>query len=132
MRIPGTGIRFGLDPLVGLVPGVGDAAGALVAAYVVLAAARLDVPPSTLLRMLTNIAIDALLGTVPVLGDVFDVAWKANRRNVTLIERHLADPHGARRVSRSWLILVVLVLVLLAALGISVGWLVTRALIHLM
>lgn len=132
MRIPGTGIRFGLDPLVGLVPGVGDAAGALVAAYVVLAAARLDVPPSTLLRMLTNIAIDALLGTVPVLGDVFDVAWKANRKNVTLIERHLADPHGARRVSRSWLILVVLVLVLLAALGISVGWLVTRALIHLM
>ena len=130
-RVPGTNIAFGLDPLVGLVPGVGDAAGALVASYVVLQAARLDVPGLTLLRMLANIAIDTLLGTVPVIGDVFDVVWKANLKNVALIEHHLADPHGARRASRLWLIVVVAVLLLLAASGIAAGWLVVRALMRL-
>ncbi len=131
-RIPGTRIEFGLDPLVGLVPGVGDAAGALVASYVVLEAVRFDVPGSTLLRMLANVAIDATLGTVPVIGDAFDVVWKANLKNVALIEHHLADPHGARRASRWWLVIVIAVLVLLAALGIAVGWLVARALIRLL
>jgi uncharacterized protein DUF4112 len=130
-RIPGTSVRVGLDPIVGLVPGIGDAAGALVSAYIVLEAARFDVPGTTLLHMLANVAIDALLGTVPVIGDIFDVTWRANLRNVALIERHLADPHGARRASRGWLLLVIAVLVLLAAAGIAAGWLVTRALIHL-
>jgi hypothetical protein len=131
IRIPGTSIKLGLDPLVGLVPGVGDAVGALVASYIVLEAARFDLPASTLLRMLANVAIDALLGSVPLLGDVFDVAWKANLKNVALIEHHLADPHGAVRASRSWLIVVIVSLVLLAALGIAAGWLVARALIRL-
>jgi len=131
IRIPGTSIRLGLDPIVGLVPGVGDAVGALVASYVVLEAARFDVPASTLLRMLANVAIDALLGTVPLIGDVFDVAWKANLKNVALIERHVADPHGAVRASRTWLIVVIVSLILLAALGIAAGWLVARALIRL-
>lgn len=130
-RIPGIPVAFGLDPLVGLVPGVGDAAGALVASYVVLQAARLDVPGLTLLRMLANIAIDTLLGTVPVIGDIFDVVWKANLKNVALIEHHLADSHGARRASRLWLAAVVAVLLLLAALGIAAGWLVARALLRL-
>ena len=129
-RIPGTGIRLGLDPLVGLVPGVGDAAGALVASYVVLQAARLDVPPSTLLRMLANVAIDAVLGTVPVLGDIFDVVWKANLKNVALIEHHLADPRGARRASRTWIITVIAVLVLLAGASVAIGWLMVRALLR--
>jgi len=131
-RIPGTNIAFGLDPLVGLVPGVGDAAGALVACYVVLEAARLDVPGFTLLRMLANIAVDTLLGSVPVVGDIFDVVWKANLKNVALIEHHLADPHEARRASRFWLFIVIAVLVLLAALGIAAGWLVARALLHVL
>jgi hypothetical protein len=131
IRIPGTGIQLGLDPLVGLIPGVGDAAGALVASYVVLEAVRCDVPPSTLLRMLANVAIDAVLGTVPVIGDIFDVAWKANIKNVALIEHHLADPHGAQHASRSWIIAVVALLVLLAALTVATGWFVARALIGL-
>ena len=131
MRIPGTGIRLGLDPLVGLIPGVGDAAGALVASYIVFEGLRFEVPPSTLLRMLANVAIDALVGTVPVLGDIFDVAWRANLKNVALIEHHLADPHGAQRASRAWILLVIAVLVLLAALGIAAGWLVLRALLRL-
>jgi uncharacterized protein DUF4112 len=131
-RIPGTGIELGLDPLVGLVPGIGDAAGALVSAYIVLEAVRFDVPGATLLRMLANVAIDAVLGTVPVIGDIFDVAWKANLKNVALIEHHVADPAGARRASRAWIILIVAVLVLLAALCIAAGWLVARALIRLL
>ncbi|HXJ31745.1 MAG TPA: DUF4112 domain-containing protein [Gemmatimonadales bacterium] len=128
IRIPGTQVRVGLDPLVGLIPGLGDAAGALVSAYIVLEAARFDMPASTLLRMLANVAIDALLGTVPVVGDIFDVAWRANLRNVALIEHHLADPHGAHRASRFWLVLVVAALVLLAGLGVAAGWLLFRAL----
>ena len=128
IRIPGTQVRVGLDPLVGLIPGLGDAAGALVSAYIVLEAARFDLPASTLLRMLANVAIDALLGTVPVVGDIFDVAWRANLRNVALIEHHLADPHAAHRASRFWLVLVVAALVLLAGLGVAAGWLLFRAL----
>jgi len=130
IRLPG-GIAIGLDPLIGLVPGVGDAVGALVSGYVVLEAARLGVPAVTLLRMVLNIAIDALVGSIPVAGDLFDFAWKSNLRNVALIEHHLPDPHGAVRASRSWLIVVIVALVLLAALGIAAGWLVLRALIRL-
>jgi Domain of unknown function (DUF4112) len=130
-RIPGTSVRVGLDPIVGLVPGIGDAAGALVSAYIVFEAARYDVPGTTLLRMLANVAIDALLGSVPVIGDIFDVTWRANLRNVALIERHVADPHGAWHASRSWLLLVIAVLVLLTALGMAAGWLVLRALLRL-
>lgn len=130
IRLPG-GIAIGLDPLIGLVPGVGDAVGALVSGYIVLQAARLGLPAVTLLRMLLNIAIDALVGSIPVAGDFFDFAWKSNLRNVALIEHHVADPHGAVRASRSWLTVVIVALVLLAALGIAAGWLVARALIRL-
>ena len=101
LRVPGTRIRVGLDSLLGLFPGGGDAAGAVLSGGVVLAAARLGAPPSLLLRMLGNLALDALVGAVPVLGDLFDVAWKANLRNVRLLERHLEDPDGARRGSRA-------------------------------
>jgi len=127
-RVPGTRVRVGLDPIVGLIPGIGDAAGALVSAYIVLEAARFDVPGATLLRMLANVAIDALLGSVPVIGDIFDVGWQANIKNVALIEHHLADPHGAHRSSRAWLLVVIAVLVLLVTAGIAAGWLVIRAL----
>lgn len=130
VRLPG-GIAIGLDPLVGLVPGIGDAAGALVSGYIVLEAARLGVPGATLVRMLANIGIDALLGAVPVLGDIFDVAWKSNLKNVALIERHLADPHGARAASRAWIVAVIAALLLVAGLGITAGWLVVRALMRL-
>lgn len=129
--IPGTRIRLGLDPLVGLVPGLGDALGAVVSAYIVLEAARFDVPGSMLLRMLVNIAIDTLLGTVPVIGDVFDIAWRSNLKNVALIEHHVADPHGARRANRIWLALVIVALLLCATLGIVMGWLLMRLLLRL-
>jgi hypothetical protein len=86
--IPGTRIRFGLDGIVGLVPGVGDGATALVSLWIVYEAAQLGLPPAKLARMLANVGIDAAVGAVPVLGDVFDVVWKANRRNLRIIAAH--------------------------------------------
>lgn len=84
------GIRFGLDALIGLVPGVGDAASAAMAAWIVAEAGKLGASKALLARMSFNVLLDLLLGAVPLLGDVFDVAFKANRRNVRLLERHLA------------------------------------------
>lgn len=88
-RIPGTSWRIGLEPLVGLIPGVGDAAGLIVAAYVPVEAWRLGAPWRLLGRMGANIATDGLVGTVPLLGDVFDVGFKANRRNVEVLKEWL-------------------------------------------
>lgn len=88
-RIPGTNLRFGLDPLIGLVPGLGDAAALLPAIYLILHAQRLGAPRSLLVRMALNVGIDSLVGAVPLLGDLFDAAFKANRRNVALLRRHL-------------------------------------------
>lgn len=132
IRVPGTRLRVGLDPLVGLVPGIGDALGALISSYVLVEAMQVGVPASMLLRMLANIAIDALLGTVPVIGDVFDVVWTANLRNVALLEHHVADPGAAHRASRRWLVLVAAALLLLVAGGLALGWLLTRALLRLL
>ena len=84
------GFRFGLDGLLGLVPGVGDTLGALASAWLVLEARRLGAPRSVLLRMLVNLLLDYLVGAVPVLGDLFDFGFKANRRNLDLLRRALA------------------------------------------
>lgn len=95
--IPGTRWRVGLDGLVGLVPGIGDGITALVALYPVLEACRHGAPTSVLARMLGNIGIDAVVGAVPVLGDFFDMRFKANRRNVELLRRHLTGAAGPSR-----------------------------------
>lgn len=97
IRIPGFG-RIGLDPLIGLIPGAGDAAGALLSGYIVVRAARLGAPLPILLRMLLNVAVEAVVGVVPVLGDLFDARWKANARNAGLLAEYLQDE---RRVARS-------------------------------
>lgn len=86
-RIPGTNYRVGADALTGLVPGIGDGLSAVVSLYIIYRAYLLGVPYSTLARMLANILLDATLGSVPVLGDLFDAVWKANERNVALVER---------------------------------------------
>lgn len=93
-RIPGTGIRFGLDPVVGLLPGLGDAAAGLVSAYIVLLAARLKVPGHVLARMAGNVAVDVIFGSIPLLGSVFDLFYKANRRNLRLLQRYLENERG--------------------------------------
>lgn len=88
--IPGTGWRMGLDDVIGLIPGIGDVVTGGMALYILLQARRLRLPRHLQARMLANIGIDALVGSVPVLGDVFDIAFKANRRNLDLLRRHLA------------------------------------------
>lgn len=100
VRVPFTSRRFGLDPVLGLLPGGGDIAGGALSAYIIVAAARLGAPSSVILRMGWNVVVDTVVGVVPLLGDLFDAGWKANRRNVALLERHLEEPGVARRSSR--------------------------------
>lgn len=95
--IPGTPWRFGLDSLIGLIPGIGDGATAVASLYIVAEGHKLGVRKRTTARMLFNVAVDAVLGLVPLLGDLFDVGWKANLRNVRLIEDDLARRAGGRR-----------------------------------
>ena len=89
--IPGTRIRFGLDAVIGLIPGIGDVLGGMASWIIILAAWLRGVPRPTLARMLANVAIETVIGTVPILGDAFDVAWKANRRNFALLQRSLGE-----------------------------------------
>lgn len=91
-RVPFTRFRFGFNGLVGLTPAVGDAAMAIVSLYIVNEARLLGVPPALLGRMVRNVAVEAVVGAVPVLGDMFDMAFKANLRNLAIIEEHLGVP----------------------------------------
>ena len=117
--VPGTSFRFGLDPILGLLPGLGDLAGAVMSGYIVLAGIRMGVSRSGVVRMLANIAIDTLVGSVPVIGDLFDAGWKSNNRNVALIERHMADPHTTRTGNRLVILAAVVVLLILLSAGIA-------------
>jgi uncharacterized protein DUF4112 len=87
--LPGTDIRFGFDALIGLVPGIGDAITTLMSLYIVREARALGAPRHVVARMLANVAIDGLVGAIPLFGDVFDVVWRANRRNIKLLRDHL-------------------------------------------
>jgi hypothetical protein len=130
--VPGTGWKIGLDPIIGLIPGVGDLIGAVLSGYIVLEAVRAEVPTFTLLRMLVNIGIDTLLGAIPALGDVFDAAWKSNTMNVALLERHLASneitqvPTG-RNVA-GVLVIAVIAMVIIVGAGLALGIFVARLL----
>ncbi|WP_019997070.1 DUF4112 domain-containing protein [Aureimonas ureilytica] len=88
IQVPGTNIRFGADALIGLVPGIGDAGGALIGLYIVNEARRLGLPKRKLARMVANLGVDATLGAVPLAGDLFDVYFKAHKRNIQIILDH--------------------------------------------
>jgi hypothetical protein len=92
--LPGTNIRFGADALIGLVPGIGDAITTILSLYIVNEARALGAPKLLLARMLANVAVDGVFGAVPLVGDAFDVAFRANRRNVALLREHLARTEG--------------------------------------
>jgi hypothetical protein len=92
ITIPGLNKKIGLDPIIGMIPGGGDTLTMLFSAYIVVESARLGIPRATLGQMVLNILIDAVAGTVPVVGDLFDVVTKANTRNIKLMDVHLADP----------------------------------------
>jgi len=123
-RIPGTTIRFGIDPLLGLVPGVGDLASPVLSMFMVWHGAKLRVPKVVLARMVLNAVIDGLAGVVPVAGDLFDFGWKATAWNLELLEKH-AMP-GQRASSGDYLFVIVccLVLALVAVLPLLLLWLV--------
>ncbi|QTN28855.1 DUF4112 domain-containing protein [Rhodoferax sp. AJA081-3] len=123
-RVPGTRIRIGLDPIIGLLPGIGDVLGLALSLYVVVEAIRLGVSKRVLFKMLRNVALEALVGVVPVLGDVFDIAFKANLRNAAMLKTYIEDrlqptPVRTPRRWQQWIVLVAfaaLILVLLLAL----------------
>jgi uncharacterized protein DUF4112 len=131
ISIPGTSWKIGLDPIIGLIPGVGDLVGAMLSGYIILESARAQVPTLTLMRMFVNVGIDTLVGAVPALGDVFDAAWKANTKNVALLETHLLTRQVEIQEERSVLgvtLLAVLLLVLIVLLGLALGVYVARLL----
>ena len=99
--IPGTEVRFGLDALIGLVPGIGDAITTVMSLFIVSEARALGAPPTLIARMLANVALDSLVGAVPLAGDVFDVAFRANRRNMALLRAHLDKAEGRKPPYRS-------------------------------
>jgi len=105
-RIPGTSIRFGVDGIIGLIPGLGDVLTGLASCIIVFAAWFRGVPYITLARMIANLAIDVVIGAIPFLGDAFDIAWKANRRNYALLVRHIHQPH--QHTWRDWVFLLLL------------------------
>jgi predicted aconitase with swiveling domain len=125
-RVPGTNMRFGLDPVLGLVPGLGDVAGAGLAGYVVLLAVRHGAPRAVVARMVGNVAVDAVVGSVPLVGDLFDAGWKANTRNLALLEGAIERPTEARAASRAVVAGTLVALLVLAAAGVAVAVLVVR------
>jgi len=112
-RVPGTSLRFGLDPIIGLLPGIGDMISGLAGFLFVYAAWERGLPRVTIARMLTNIAIDTLTGTLPIFGDLFDAYWKSNRMNYNLLLRQRMSPR-AYHTSRDWLFFLMLALVVAA------------------
>lgn len=129
-RIPGTGIRFGLDPLLGLLPGAGDALAGLIGSTILVLAARLNVPRIVLVRMSANMAVNAVAGAVPLVGDAFSVWFRSNARNAELLRRHAALERRPSTL-QDWLfvlslgaatLLVVIGAVVLVLWGISALW----------
>ena len=117
-KIPGTNIRFGLDPLIGLVPGAGDFVTFLISGYMMTILAKNGASGFVLARMTLNILIDALVGSIPLLGDVFDVAFKANRRNMKLMHEHYVE---GRHKGGAWKVVVPILFILLLVI-IGLAW----------
>jgi NADH:ubiquinone oxidoreductase subunit 5 (subunit L)/multisubunit Na+/H+ antiporter MnhA subunit len=124
-RIPGTNIRFGLDALIGLVPGAGDFVSFLVSSYLVSNAINKGASGYVLSRMVLNIVVDALVGAIPVLGDIFDVAFKANQRNVKLLQQHYSE---GRHQGSSKKVIIPIVIVMLA-LFVGLIWLIYKLIV---
>ncbi len=118
IAIPGTNFRFGLDPILGFIPGAGDFVGTALSAYIVIEAARLGLPRDTLGKMVLNILLEGLVGTIPVVGDWFDFAWKANVKNIELIEAHLSVAQESKKANR-WFIFLLVVGILIVGIGLA-------------
>jgi hypothetical protein len=126
--IPGTSIRIGLDPLLGLIPGVGDAIANLAGSAILLIAAQYRLPRVVLLRMAVNVAINAIIGAIPIFGDVFSIWFRSNAKNAQLLERYVAAP-GRRPASRDWAFMAAVIAgILLFLIGtfVVMAWLVKQ------
>jgi len=130
--IPGTRFTIGLDALIGLLPVIGDLAGVFLSSYIVREAAALGVPRSILARMMFNVALEGLVGMIPLAGDVFDAAFKANQRNVRLLNAWLEQPRDTQRASRAFVAALTLGLVAFLVLVCAAGFLVARWLWNLL
>lgn len=128
--IPGTGYRIGLDPIIGLIPGGGDTVGMILSSAIVLEAARMGASKSVLQQMVFNILLETVAGTVPVVGDIFDVTWKSNVRNIVLLEDDLKLDHPVRRRHQGFAILLLIGLFLVFAACLTVSILLLRGLIQ--
>ncbi|KAA6462030.1 DUF4112 domain-containing protein [Acidobacteria bacterium AB60] len=117
-RIPGTPFRFGIDGIIGLVPGLGDVLAGLLSLLIPVAAWVRGVPYVTLIRMSINLAVGVLVGSIPLLGDLFDIVWKANRRNYRLLQLHLREPR--RHTWRDWIFLTLMAVMLAAIFALPV------------
>jgi hypothetical protein len=127
ITIPGTKIKFGLDPIIGLIPGVGDVSSAAIGAYIIRAANRFGVPVIVQLRMLMNLLIDTLIGLVPIVGDYLDVLYKANKKNAALLERSVENREATGR--SSWFVFIGMISAfILIVVGGLIGtvWLVSK------
>mgnify|MGYP002762587235 CR=1 FL=1 len=124
---PRTVFGIGVDPMLGVIPGGGGVAPPAASAYIVAEAAALGVPRATLLRMCVNLLVDAVVGSIPLVGDAFDIVWRANDRNVRLLEARLVDPGGRRRDGRAVVVLGAAVFLSVLAIGcagiVAVWWL---------
>ncbi len=129
--IPGTRFTIGVDALIGLFPVLGDLIGVLLSSYILGEAARLGAPKVVLLRMAFNVGVEGVVGIVPLAGDLFDAAWKANQRNVRLLDAWLDRPEKAERSSRAFALLLMLALAALLVLLGAVGFLLMRWIVGL-
>jgi len=122
IKLP-TGHRIGIDPIIGLIPGIGDFIGAVLSLYIVYEAARMGIEKRILIRMLVNVLIEVLVGEIPILGDIFDAVWKANIRNAKLVEMNyqptqMERPAGKIGFYFAILLLVFFVIIALATIGV--------------
>ncbi len=132
IRVPGTKFRFGLDPLIGLIPGIGDTSSALVSAFALVQAVRLGVPKILLSRMALNILVNEVVGIVPVVGDAFSFWFKSNARNYEIIKSHRLGPNVVRRSDWLFVLGVLFVLVLVVCAGLAVSFLILGAMVRLL
>ena len=126
LRIPGTKFRFGLDPIIGLLPGIGDTSSALVSAFTLIAAARRGIPKILLARMSLNILINELVGIIPGVGDAFSFWFKSNARNYDLLKNYAAVPGRSRKSDWIFLIAVLALLFVIVCAGLLVSFLVLQ------
>ncbi len=117
-RIPGTTIRFGIDAIIGLIPGIGDIGGLMVSGYMIAVLATNGASGFVLARIILNVLIDTLFGAIPILGDIFDVAFKSNQRNMRLVHQHYLE---GRHQGGAWKV-IVLFLLLLVLIFVGIIW----------